>query len=302
MRALLLLLICSLAVGLSGSALRSKYPSRDRDYSPLYLPHTKHVRLVTLGFDRFAADLIWFRTMSYFGKQVRRKEGVEWLRQMCTLVSELNPKALHVYEFCGTLLSWVAKDPAGSNELLTRAISFFPNVWRLPYIRGFNSWYFLDNRAGAKEDFLRASRIPGAPPFLASLASRLLTADEDPDTALVYLKDLIENTPSDSARAALSERYKLAIISKNIRSLEEKAAQFRATRTEELVDLQQLLDAGIVQSIPGDPFGGRYIIENGSVISTTRGRGLVFGGRNAKTGLARGEFDDTKVPMPEPSP
>lgn len=298
--ALLLLLTTAGIAGICRHELRTTFIAPEREYTPLYLPKAKYVKLVTLGYNRFASDILWFRTMSYFGHQFQKRASMNWLGEMCRLVTDLNVRAEHVYEFCGTLLSWVAHDAETSNEILTQAIAAYPNRWRFYYLRGFNFWYFLQNDSRAKEDFVAASKFPEAPPFVASLASRLLAAKEDPDVAITFLEELIKTTSNTAARKALTHRLKLAIIAKNTKMLEAAANKFRAEHSEPLVDINQLVGAGLVKSLPKDPFGGEYILDpaTAAITTTSKRKGLAFGGRTAKTGLAHGEFRDEQSAQP----
>ena len=113
---------------------------------PLYLPDARYIRLITLGFDNFVSDILWFQTVNYFGKQYLGGKDYRWLDSMCTLVTTLNANAMHVYDFCGTLLAWMAKDATASNRILTRGIESHPNHWRFRYLRGFNKWYFFERQ------------------------------------------------------------------------------------------------------------------------------------------------------------
>jgi hypothetical protein len=178
--------------------------------TPLYLPESKYVKLVTLGFDNAASDLIWFQTINYFGKQYKANSDFKWLYLMCDLVSSLDARQKHVYEFCGTLLSWMAKQPELSNQILTKGIAAMPQWWRLYYLRSFNNWYFLENMEVAQADLSHASRLPEAPLFLTKIASRMMIAGNNPQLAVDYLRDLIRNTRDKNVASALTERLKLA--------------------------------------------------------------------------------------------
>lgn len=295
--AALLLLAASVSLlSWSKTNLRARHAQYNRAHheAPLYLPEAKYVRLVTLGFDGFLSDILWFNTVNYFGKQYLGQKDYQWLFHMCTLVTRLDPNALHVYEFCGSLLSWIAKQPDRSNRILSEAIEHHPLNWRFYYLRGFNYWYFMENLERAKEDLLRASRVPGAPTFLASLASRLVAATENPHTAINFLKDLIDNAEDPTVQKALGEKLKLAYVSRDTERLERLAAEYRERSGKPAASLDDLVAAGVLKFIPSDPFGDQYRLDpaTGHVISESARRGLSFEGKTARTGLLKGEFRD----------
>ncbi|MCC6221542.1 MAG: hypothetical protein IT291_09920 [Deltaproteobacteria bacterium] len=283
--------VCSLS---SRNALAASKASETakRERPPLYLPEARYVKLVTLGFNNMASDLLWFNTINYFGKQYRGNKDYRWLAHMCDLVTSLNVQATHAVEFCATLLSWVVKEPERSNELLTRAIMHHEHLWRLHYLKGFNYWYFLEQKDKAKEEFTIASKLPDAPPFLASLASRLMVMVDSPDAAIAFLNDLIENTEDKVAKEALTEKLNLAIISRDIKFLETAKKRFEEREKKRLETLEELVTANIITRVPTEPLTGEYYIDEttGEILSSSSRKGLTFAGKTAKTGAFQNEF------------
>lgn len=286
-----LVILCGAVWGLASS--KEKLRNFDKtnselfsDAPPLYLPETKYVKLITLGFNNFASDILWFNTLNYFGKRYQAGRDYKWLANNCNLVTTLNPNAFDAIEFCASLLSWSAKEPETSNKILASAIKNHPQVWRFRYLRGFNYWYFLENREKAREDLLAASTLPDAPPFLASLASRLLASDQDPEVAVSFLQNVIRNTKDQTAKEALTEKLKLAFVSLDIKMLAKLLDLYQQRNGSKADSLQALVDGGYIKAIPKDPFGGSYFIDESGQVKTTSGKtGLTFSGKTAKTGI-----------------
>lgn len=260
--------------------------------APLYLPKARYVKLVTLGYDNLAGDILWFNTINYFGREYLGNQDFKWLTEMCELVTTIDNRSLHVYEFCGTLLSWIAKEPRRSNRILTLAIGKHPSHWRFRYLRGFNYWYFLNQKEKAKQDFAVAAKLPDAPPFLASLASRLMVDMESPEVAIEYLKEMLSETNNTSVRAALKDKLKRAVISRDKRKLKQLIVHWEKKHNKPLESLRQLVTAGMLRFIPQDPFGGQYSFntETRSIDNTSGQKGLEFFGKTAQTGIFREEF------------
>jgi hypothetical protein len=290
-----LLTVSFLVLAWSKSELRAE-KSRIRlsaDRPPLYLPEARYIKLVTLGFDTFASRILWFSTVNYFGKRYIAGQDYRWLYSMCKLVTRLDENATHVFEFCGTLLSWMAKEPVRSNEILTHAIEAHPRSWRFRYLRGFNYWYFLSRPDLAKEDFKIASKLPNAPKTLASLAGRLMVSEGDPQTAINFLEDLIQNTEDPNARKALGEKRKQAIISRDKRILEKAVAVFEKQHHRKPEALSEMVDKGVLNRLPKEPYGGHYLMDpaTGEIKTSSGKKGLEFMGRTAKTGVFKKEFE-----------
>jgi tetratricopeptide (TPR) repeat protein len=257
---------------------------------PLYLPSQHYVRLVTLGYDSFASSILWFNTLSYFGKHYRTDQDYRWLAQMCDLVTSLDSRAEHVYEFCATLLSWVAQKPQESHILLTRAVINNPGSWRLRYLRGFNSWYFLGDMQGAQLDLTQAAALPQAPGFLASIASRLLADSQSPQVAIAFLTEMLRGTSDPNVRQALENRLKRAVLKRDLLLLDEALKHYVASFGSLPENIGQLAERHILSAIPQEPFGGTYFIElsSGRVKSSSGEKPLEFYGKTAGTGLMRG--------------
>jgi hypothetical protein len=285
------LFIAAISLQWSRFELKFNYPKPQRT-DPLYLPNIEKVKLITLGYDNLASNILWFNTLNYFGKQIAEDKDIKWLGHMCSLVSDLNPKATQAVEFCVTMLSWMAKEPKLSANLLDKAVLAEPGYWRLWYLRGFNSWYFLENKKQAKTDLAYAASLPGAPSFLASLASRLIAEEDNPHIAVQFLKELIQKTADQNAKKVLEERLKHGYVSEQLYYLKKKLEEFRKIKGASPKDLNDLVLAKIIPGIPKDPFGGTYSLDDsGQVVNTSGLTGLKFTGKTATTGLARFEKD-----------
>ena len=293
MVALALFLVACGTVYLSRNEYRKHAMSTaTAEHAPLYLPHAHYVRLVTLGYDTFFSKLLWFNTINYFGKQFASTQDYRWLASMCDVVTVLDPRANHAVEFCGTLLAWVAKEPRKSVELLTRAIEADPTRWRYRYLRGFNNWYFMERLDLAREDFLKASELPGAPAFLSTMASRLVADEHGPTLARQFLQEMISKTSDPAAKKALKRKLKAAKLSERMYSIERAADEFRKAEGRDPTSIEEILEKGHLKAIPADPYNGKFFLDNGEVKTTSNRKGLQFAGKTAKTGIFKDEFKD----------
>lgn len=262
------------------------------DEPPLYLPETKIVKLITLGFDNLVSDILWFNTVSYFGKHLTTDRDYRWLKHMCTLVYDLDPNKQHVVEFCASMLSWAALDPKGSNVILDNAIKSHPNVWRYYYLRGFNYWFFLEDHTQARKDLETASKLPEAPALISSLASRLISHTEDPQTAIAFLTEMIKNAKDKSAQSALLTQLKRAHLSNHLNILKKAASIFKEKTGSPISDLSQLVSTQILKELPQEPFGGKYYLDSQTeeIKTTSNEKGLEFFGKTAFTSFVGKDY------------
>lgn len=179
----------------------------NQEREALYLPNGTALKVLSFGYENLLANILWFNTINYFGKHYKTDRNYKWLAHMCDLVSELNPIAEHVYEFCSTMLSWEVNKAEDAVQVLNKAIKHTPNYWRYYYLRGFIYFYFLDNSELAEKDFKTASNKPDAPPFVARLAATKMKAS-DPLEAIRFLEEMIKNSEDISQRSLLEDKLR----------------------------------------------------------------------------------------------
>lgn len=255
------------------------------DNPPIYLPAARTVKLVTLGYNNLASNILWFNTINYFGKQLRSTHDYRWLEEMCLLVTTLDPRKAHVFEFCSNMLSWEAKEFDKSIAMLDRAITAMPERWRFWYLRGFSYWYFKDRKDLAQQDLVHASKLPGAPSFLATLAARLKVDSGSPEAAIAFLNEIYNNTTDENARKVLADKLQRGYLSRDLRILQRLVDNYREQHGSLPKKLEDALPPG--KSPPPEPFGGRYLLDTASgKVTTSSGEiGLEFMGRNKDSGI-----------------
>jgi len=172
----------------------------------LYLPSGKGLNFLSFGYKNSLSNLLWFNTVNYFGKHYRGDRSYEWLGHMCGLVTDLNPQAHHVYEFCSLMLAWEAGAHEEGIALLGKGIERNPDYWRNYYLRGMLKMLFSDQSESIILDFSTAARLPDAPYFLASIAGKKMAELQNTETASEFLINIIENSDSDIVREALIKR------------------------------------------------------------------------------------------------
>jgi hypothetical protein len=257
----------------------------------LYIPGGKGLKLMSFGYRNMMSNVLWFKTISYFGKHFGTDRNYEWLFHMCRLVSELNPKTPHVYKFCSMMLAWEANEPQKSYEILSTAIETFPSSWEFYYYRGILNYLFLKDENQSRSDLARAATLPNAPVVVQRLAAKKL-AMTDPNTAIEFLKTMIEKSTNDTERKALGKRLLEAIYERDARTLEQAIAVFKAKTGKELNSLEQLVQEGIVSHLE-DPFGGKYILdkESGTVVSS-KGKVRISGMKSESAAVIRERWED----------
>ncbi|MFN8544675.1 MAG: hypothetical protein U0807_10810 [Candidatus Binatia bacterium] len=258
-------------VVLAGSRLDQRPAHVPEASEVVYLPDARVLRPLALGWHTVLADVLWFRTINYFGAHYQADRVYPWLAQMCEIVTDLDPRAEHVYLFAGLILPWEAHDVDGGLRLLEKGLRTFPDDWQLHYQLGIVHYLFKQDDATAADHLGQAARLPGAPPIVARVAALLHARQHGPETTLAFLRQMREQATSREMREVIDRNIQEAQLAWDVQRLDALVQQYRA-RTGVLPDsLDVLVQAGLLRGVPGDPFGGTYVVdrESGAVRSST---------------------------------
>jgi tetratricopeptide (TPR) repeat protein len=229
--------------------------------SPVYLPRAEYLRPMSLGWANVLADVLWFRAISYFGEHYRSDRTYPWLAHMCDLVTDLDPKAAHVYRFAGVILPWEAEQVEAGIRLLEKGTRAFPDSWVLHYYLGFNHYFFRDDPERAIESLDAAARLPGAHESVARLAAVLAAHQYGPETTLGFLEELERNVESAEVRDVVRRQQNEARLAADLARIDAAIAAYREREGKPAPSVRALADAGFLPAIPRDPFGGSYEID-----------------------------------------
>jgi len=207
----IIIIVLSIGLLLCQNALQNHKSSQIE--SILYLPSGKYLKYLTLGYNQVVADLLWIKTVSYFGSHFMTDQQYPWLFHMLTLIIDLDPKFDFPYYFGGVVLSLEASQAENANKILEKGIDAFPNQWMYPFYIGFNHYYHLGDPMTAAPFIERASKLPGAPQFTKTLAGTLYEQSGDLNAGLEFYRKVYENTSDEIVRKKIEERIK-TILSK----------------------------------------------------------------------------------------
>jgi hypothetical protein len=174
----------------------------------LYVPSRPYLKQTALGYEQAWADVLWLRTIAYYADQVTQEGKLTYLYHMLDVITTLDPRFLYPYLFGGVTLSIDLDRPDLANKILRKAMNEYPNVWKVPFLIGFNAYFGEGDAATAARYIDYASRLPGAPAYLKGFASRLYVKGNGRERALQFLREIIRQTEDPALRAQLVKRYR----------------------------------------------------------------------------------------------
>ncbi len=234
------------------------------------LPPTA-IKLLALDYKNLVSDLIFSRTVSFYGGKVNRREKVDsqtWQRiyKRLDLSSELDPYFVDPYFFGQAHLTWGAGMIEQANALLDRGRRFRTEDWILPFFIGFNYFYFLHDNAQAANYLMESSKRPGSSLLVGLLAARLASNSGETETAIAFLRQLETHTEDDVSRKLIRNRR---ITLEETLVLEQAVELYKQKFRELPKNLEILVKKGFLNQLPVDPYGGTYYIDEEGKVRTT---------------------------------
>jgi hypothetical protein len=190
----------------------------------LYITSGPLVKRLTAGYNTLAADLYWIRAIQYFGgirlkladpsATLERGEALptdyDQLYPLLDLTTTLDPYFNIAYRFGSIFLAEPFPSGAGRPDLaialLEKGLRERPDRWEYMQDIGFVHYWWRHDYQAAAESFRRASQVPGAPWWLASLAAVTLAEGGDRASSRLMWETIRESAEIDWLRRDAERR------------------------------------------------------------------------------------------------
>jgi tetratricopeptide (TPR) repeat protein len=236
--------------------------SQERD--DVLLRSGKLVKVMSLEYAPLVADIYWTRVVQYYGnKHVQGQANLELLWPLLDITTTLDPNLLISYRFGALFLSQAA--PAGAGrpdlavQLIQRGIKANPDYWRLYEDLGFVYYFDLKDYPKAAEAFLEGSKQPNAQVWMKVMAAKVAEQGESFTTSMFLWKDIYDSTPDPAVKKNALEHLQLLKVKEDCQQLDALADEYAKRFGRRPTRMSELVQAGMLRGIPGDPLGFPYI-------------------------------------------
>src|SRR5262245_13760588 len=165
----------------------------------LYIPSSKALKRMSLGYSGLLADIYWTRAVQYFGgkhevdmfgdKAEQGSTRYDLLYPLLDITTDLDPNLIPAYQNGSIFLTLSgARQPDKAVALLEKGIRANPEYWRLYFTLGFIHYQDRQDYKAAQEAFERGSEVPGALPWMKVMAARMAEHGRDINTAIELWK------------------------------------------------------------------------------------------------------------------
>lgn len=246
-----------------------KMKPRVKELLPV-LPYSYSQLLISSpGFRSPAADILFINLCYLTGNDVfnnwkeRKFSEEEWERliENVRVIEKLDPYYFDPLYFLGAYVPWkVYKNKKlllKINSTLLEGSRYIKD-WRLPFLVGFNYFYFMDNKVEGAKYLKIASQMKGAPSYLKLLVPRLYAESGKLDIAIAVTYEELKSAKQESVKRALERRLKALLA---IKELDRALSVYRKRYGRCPETLDDLVRSGILKKLPKDPYGGKFYIE-----------------------------------------
>lgn len=214
-------------------------------------------------FKGMVANYLILEAASFIGS-AQRPTPQDWdaVARLLDQSSSLDPYFKQTYRLTQSTLPWEEDQLTPALKILERSRKHLTWDWEPGFYLGFDYYYFLKDNLAASQTLMEASKIPGAPTTLATLASRLSSRSGHTRAAIDFLASIIERTEDEKTREELGKRI-LAL--KGVEYLDAAVKHFKDRFGRMPDSLDELVDEGIVSRLPTNPYERPYTLKDGWV-------------------------------------
>ncbi len=187
------------AAGVVGEYTRDAKSERTED-DVVYLPTSEALRLMAVGYDDLVADVLWLRTVTYYGEWRHGSHGIDFFRELAHRVVDLDPHFTDAYRFGALVL---ADDLDSFDEgiaLLEKGMAEMPDEWWLPFEAGFLNYTVRFDDQEAARWFTIAAHKPNAPDIAKRFAAFVTSRAGDLNVSLELWRFVAETTRNSETR------------------------------------------------------------------------------------------------------
>lgn len=245
-------------------------------HEQLFTIPTNLLRVMSGQFKELAADVSFLNALTYLGSARTQPdtkqylpEQYAWVHNTLNNAAELDPYFVDTYYLMNSALVW---DRYKVEEVVpVMAKGAYARSWDslLPYLVGFNYYYFLTNGELSVQYLKLASQRSGGNSFYDTLAARIAYKVNKTELGIAYLEQQIHQAELEGRLYSVEPLKSRLEVLKGIRKIELAVESYQNLFSRLPQDINELVKLGMLDSVPQDDLGGHYYLDaQGRVKST----------------------------------
>jgi hypothetical protein len=242
------------------------------------VPDPKVVRVLAGSHLAMVTDLYWIRMTALGARANRPDEGLA-LITWGEFITDLDPTMFWAYVMGGVLggmrLGGVTYNGQEAVHLLEKGTRHLDDPRLFIYL-SYAQLDLLKDYRGAAETLLRGATKPGAPPFMAGLATRLLAQTGQFDRARLFAETMAQSS-DPTTREAFELRLKEIERERMLTAVEAAVHTYFERYGHTPASVATLVSEGLLPDYPVDPLGGTIsLTADGGVTVSSGARLRIF--------------------------
>lgn len=224
----------------------------------LYIPSSKALKRMSLGYSGLLANVYWTRAVQYYGGKQRQDEArYDLLYPLLDITTDLDPHLIIAYQFGSVFLS--QRPPVGAGQpdkavaLVEKGIRANPDFWQLYYTLGFIHFWDRKDYKAAEQAFKTGAENPHALYWMKVMAASMAQRANDPNTAIMLWRGIYESVEDKMVRTNAAEHINALIVDSVVPELERRIATFRQRTGRLPADWNEMMRERLLPGIPVDP-------------------------------------------------
>ena len=233
-------------------------------------PKPDVAKIMFLGMNAFAADLLFVRSQYYYGSHYVTDRTYVLLEQMIRVIMALNPSLDYAIPFGEAAISSMRTESAieSANSLLRLGHELYPDEYYYVFNQGYNYYIYLNDMERAYPLMYEGANMKSAPAKVIWLVNHVATMGGGYRLGYEYTKDRLEKAKDKHMRDQFEKELQHFANLLNLSdAVEEYYKKFGKTPDKEL---NELVRTKIVPEIPKEVYGGEYYYdEKDRIVKTT---------------------------------
>jgi tetratricopeptide (TPR) repeat protein len=223
----------------------------------------------SFGFRNLFADLSWLGAVQVAGTRKLTPNDYDRLALMIQTVVRFDPKFKVPYLLGGVILGDSRAHVQEALKILDQGRANHPDDWRFPFYTGYLHYFSLGDPVEGGKALESASKIDGSPPYLPLLATRMLSEGRKPETALRFLTEMVRQENDPARLEVLRRRIHEVVAERDMQLLESAVEAYHKKMGRLPRELSDLVREGMIDRLPEEPHGGRYLLSPDGQIRST---------------------------------
>lgn len=259
-------------------------------------PKPDVAKIMFLGLNAFAADLLFARSQYYYGSHYVTDRTYPLLEQMVRVVLALNPSLEYAIPFGEAAISSMRTPDAveSANSLLRLGHDLYPDDYYYVFNQGYNYFIYLNDMEKAYPLMYQGASMKTAPQKVIWLVNHVATMGGGYRLGYEYTKDRLEKTKDQNMRDQFEKELQhfsnLLVLSE---AAEEYYKKYGKSPDKELTEL---VKTKIVKEIPKGVYGGEYYYdEEDRIVKTTSQGDRQYGKKKEEEAKKKAEEESKKA-------